>query len=56
MAPEELDRLLDPALREQVVQRLMELGYSYVAADLRGYRSGSMNEPLAGQAQGGMGS
>jgi uncharacterized protein len=54
VAPEELNRLLDPALREQVVQRLTELGYSYVAADLRGYRSGSMNEPLAGQPQGGM--
>ena len=42
-----MPRLLDPALREQIDRRLREMGYAYVAADLRGYRSGSMNEPLA---------
>jgi len=48
VAPEEIERLLDPALREHIDARLRELGYAYVTADLRGYRSGSMNEPLAG--------
>lgn len=32
--------------RSQIVSRLRELGFSYVAADLEGYRSGSMNETL----------
>ncbi len=49
VAPEQVARLLDPALREHIHQHLRELGYTYVAADLRGYRSGSMNEALAGQ-------
>jgi uncharacterized protein len=46
--PQDLSRLLDPALREHIETRLREMGYAYVAADLRGYRSGSMNEPLRG--------
>ena len=46
--PADIARLLDPALREHIQQHLRELGYTYVAADLRGYRSGSMNEPLGG--------
>jgi PP-loop superfamily ATP-utilizing enzyme len=29
-----------------VVARLKELGYRYVAIDLAGYRSGSLNEML----------
>jgi uncharacterized protein len=45
--PGDIERLLDPALREHIDRRLRELGYTYVAADLRGYRTGSMNEPLA---------
>jgi uncharacterized protein len=32
--------------RERVVERLKELGYKYVALDLAGFRSGSMNEVL----------
>jgi uncharacterized protein len=32
--------------REQIVERLKRLGYSYVALDLAGFRSGSMNEVL----------
>jgi uncharacterized protein len=48
VAPEEMERLLDPALREHIDGRLRELGYTYVAADLRGYRTGSMNEALRG--------
>lgn len=34
------------ALAETISARLGELGYSYVALDLRGYRSGAMNEVL----------
>ena len=42
----EMDRLLDPALREQISGRLKSLGYTYVAVELSGYRSGSLNAVL----------
>jgi uncharacterized protein len=32
--------------REQIVDRLKTLGYTYVTLDLSGFRSGSMNETL----------
>jgi pyridinium-3,5-biscarboxylic acid mononucleotide sulfurtransferase len=44
--PEEIERFLDRAMRERVVGRLKEIGYVYVAVDLKGFRSGSMNEML----------
>ncbi|MDO9066728.1 MAG: ATP-dependent sacrificial sulfur transferase LarE [Chloroflexota bacterium] len=34
------------AQREEIVTELKDLGYSYVALDLQGFRSGSMNEVL----------
>jgi uncharacterized protein len=37
--------------RERVVQALQAVGYTYVALDLAGFRSGSLNEGLKGQAQ-----
>jgi uncharacterized protein len=42
----ELGRFADQRLREDVVDRLRAIGYVYVTLDLRGYRSGSMNEAL----------
>lgn len=44
--PEDLPRFADHALRESVVARLKELGYTYVTLDLQGFRSGSLNETL----------
>ncbi|MCL5270129.1 MAG: ATP-dependent sacrificial sulfur transferase LarE [bacterium] len=44
VGPDEIDRLLDPALREAVAARLRELGFRYVTVDLAGYRTGSLNE------------
>jgi len=44
--PEELPRLLEIGLREQIADRLKELGYLYVTVDIEGYRTGSMNAPL----------
>ncbi len=38
--------------RSQVVNRLHELGFAYVTADLKGYRSGSMNETLGEEKDG----
>ncbi|MDP9316656.1 MAG: ATP-dependent sacrificial sulfur transferase LarE [Chloroflexota bacterium] len=34
-------------IREELVDQLKALGYIYVTLDLQGFRSGSMNEPLA---------
>lgn len=44
--PEEWDRLLAAGVREGLVARLRELGYLYVALDLAGFRSGSLNDAL----------
>lgn len=49
VAPEELDRLLEPDVREQVTARFKEFGFTYVTMDLQGYRTGSMNEILPGE-------
>jgi uncharacterized protein len=45
--PVELERVLDPECRRAVVEGLKEAGYRYVALDLEGYRTGSLNEGLA---------
>ncbi len=44
--PDDIDRLAEPALRAMLVDALRSLGYHYVALDLQGYRTGSMNEVL----------
>jgi pyridinium-3,5-biscarboxylic acid mononucleotide sulfurtransferase len=41
---DELNRALDPAVREQIVRELCAIGYQHVTIDLRGYRMGSLNE------------
>jgi uncharacterized protein len=46
--PEELPRVLEQ--RERIVRRFNNLGYKYVALDLAGFRSGSMNEGLGAAA------
>ena len=43
---EEMGRLMEAPLRENVVRRLKEMGYTYITLDLQGFRSGSMNEVL----------
>lgn len=45
---EEIGRLLEPALRERVVAEFKRNGFLYVALDLQGYRTGSMNEVAEG--------
>jgi uncharacterized protein len=44
--PDDFPRLLDPELRGEVVAAVRRAGYPYVALDLLGYRSGSLNEAL----------
>ncbi len=43
-----LPALLENGVREAVVQGVKAAGYRYVTVDLQGYRTGSLNEGLAG--------
>lgn len=43
---DELARIVEPGVRERVVALGHELGFAYVALDLAGFRSGSLNEVL----------
>lgn len=43
LEPEGDRRLADPSLRRQVVQAVKEAGFRFVALDLEGYRTGSLN-------------
>ncbi|MBI2917195.1 MAG: ATP-dependent sacrificial sulfur transferase LarE [Chloroflexi bacterium] len=47
--PEDIPRLAADGIRQDIVARLREIGYTYVALDLSGYRTGSLNEVLASQ-------
>ncbi|BCR06330.1 adenine nucleotide alpha hydrolase [Desulfuromonas versatilis] len=44
VAPPEIPRMLDAALREAIVAEFKAAGFTYVSLDLQGYRTGSMNE------------
>jgi pyridinium-3,5-biscarboxylic acid mononucleotide sulfurtransferase len=44
---DEFGRLMTPKVRARIVAGLKKLGYAYVTLDLGGYRTGSLNEPLA---------
>lgn len=44
--PEDIEKMAEKETREKVTEYLTQLGVSYVALDLRGYRTGSMNETL----------
>lgn len=49
IAPEELDAAW--ALREPIAERVKAAGFTWVAIDAEGYRSGSMNDALAPEAR-----
>ncbi len=42
--PGDIGLLVDDVRRLEVVNKLKSLGYVYVSVDLRGYRTGSLNE------------
>jgi len=42
--PDEMLRFLE--IRDDVASKLKELGFSYVTLDIKGFRSGSMDEVL----------
>lgn len=50
LAADELPRALDPELRLRLVAAGKHHGFNYVTLDLEGYRMGSHNEVLPGQA------
>ena len=45
--PRHFDRLMKAAVRNEISRRFKKLGYAYVALDLEGYRTGSLNETLS---------
>lgn len=47
--PAGIPLLASDGIRERVVQKMKSLGFTYVAADLAGYRTGALNEVLGGQ-------
>lgn len=44
--PEEFAKLLQEEIRTDVAEKLTQFGFTYVTMDLKGYRTGSMNETL----------
>ncbi|MCC6398291.1 MAG: ATP-dependent sacrificial sulfur transferase LarE [Bacteroidetes bacterium] len=48
---QELARLVAEPLRQELVEYLKGLGFTYVTLDLQGYRTGSMNEVLTVKAK-----
>jgi len=44
--PKEFDAFMRKEIREEVYNKFREYGFSYVALDIRGYRTGSMNETI----------
>jgi len=48
---EDMARFVDPSFRESLVAKFKELGFIYVTLDLKGYRTGSMNEVLTEEAK-----
>ncbi|HBN07634.1 MAG TPA: ATP-dependent sacrificial sulfur transferase LarE [Cyanobacteria bacterium UBA8530] len=45
--PEDYPKFLEPSLRDRIGEALKKFGYQFVALDLDGYRTGSMNRGLA---------
>lgn len=46
VAPEDISRLVKAGEKKEIVKKLGTLGFKYVTVDLKGYRTGSMNEAL----------
>ena len=47
LVPDEFAKIMEENVRAGVYKRFKEIGFDYVALDLMGYRTGSMNETLA---------
>ena len=53
LAAAEMARALEPEMRGRMVASIRGAGYRFVALDLEGFRSGSLNRSLAGSRSGG---
>lgn len=51
VSPEEIVRMVEPAMRERITEHLRAIGYRYITVDLQGYRTGSLNEMLTTRTQ-----
>ena len=47
VALDELSRIIDDEMRVSILDEFKAAGFTYVALDLQGYRTGSMNEGSA---------
>ena len=47
--PQDIEKLTAEPNRTQIVEKFKSLGFKFVAVDLQGFRSGSLNEPLSEQ-------
>ncbi len=47
LLPEEFPKFMQENIREEVYKRFKEIGFTYVSLDVKGYRTGSMNETLS---------
>lgn len=46
LAPDEIEKMMRDEVRKEIYDRFKEIGFDYVAMDMKGYRMGSMNEVL----------
>jgi len=54
LAPQEMDKALEPNIKDRIIRKFRSLGFLYITIDLEGYRSGSMNMKLEKQNGGTM--
>ena len=54
IASEDLPQIIQPELRNKIIEHFRGLGFTYVALDLEGYSMGSLNRVVAAAAQKGI--
>jgi uncharacterized protein len=47
ISPDKFDKILKPEIRDKIYTEYKKIGFTYVTLDLKGYRTGSMNETLS---------
>lgn len=45
--PEDMEKIIRQETREKIVEKMKDLGFTFVALDMAGFRSGSLNEILS---------
>ncbi|MBA7660609.1 hypothetical protein ES703_68612 [subsurface metagenome] len=46
--PEDFNKIIKKSNRSKIIKKIKSLGFKYVCLDLQGFRTGSLNESLAG--------